>query len=328
MIRALRIHRTENGAVPRLERLDEADLPAGTVTVDVSYSSLNYKDGLALTGRGKIIRGDLPFVPGIDLAGTVVESTDARFSAGDRVVGNGGGLGELIWGGYATRARPNPEYLAKLPDALSFEEAMAIGTAGFTAMLAVMTLEREQVDRNGTVLVSGASGGVGSLAVALLAANGFRVAASTGSRDAHDYLRMLGAVEIIDRSELSEGARRPLDSTTWSGAVDSVGGATLASILSRLGWHGTVAVCGNAGGAKVDTTVFPFILRGVKMMGIDSNTSPRAERQVAWQRLASELPRDALHAAYHVVSLAEVPDEAERIVRGQIRGRTVVRVAD
>ncbi len=312
----------------KLETIREADLPTGPVTVAVRYSSINYKDGLAITGKGKIIRGTLPFVPGIDLAGEVIASEDDRFAIGDRVVGTGGGLGETVWGGYAEIARPDADYLVRLPDDLSFEHAMAIGTAGFTAMLAVMALERESIDRDEPVLVTGASGGVGSMAVALLASNGYNVEASTGKESAHEYLRALGARAIIQRDELSEGPSRPMESARWGGAVDTVGGQTLASIISRLGWHGSVAVCGNAGGAGLETTVFPFILRGVRMIGIDSNTSLREERERAWRRLVDELPEHALATMYEVIELDEVVDVSEAIVRGEVRGRRVVRVND
>lgn len=313
---------------PQLEELSEEALPDGPVTVGVKYSSLNYKDGLAVTGRGKIIRGSLPFVPGIDLAGEVVASEHPDFAVGDRVVGTGGGLGETIWGGYAAFARPNPDFLVRLPDALSFEDAMAIGTAGFTAMLAVMALQREKVGTDLPILVSGASGGVGSSAVALLARNGYGVAASTGKSSAHEYLARLGAATVIHRDELSRGPARPMDSAAWAGAVDTVGGTTLATIISRLGWHGAVSVCGNAGGADLQTTVFPFILRGVKMIGIDSNTSPREEREEAWRRLSTEMPRDLLDEMHEVIALEDVPEACQRIVRGDVRGRIVVRVND
>jgi acrylyl-CoA reductase (NADPH) len=307
-----------------IETLTDDEWPAGPVRVAVRYSSLNYKDGLAVTGRGRIIRGAFPFVPGIDLAGEVIDSADDRFRPGDRVVGTGGGLGETRWGGFAGVAAPDPEYLVHLPDALSFHDAMAIGTAGFTSMLAVMALQREEVDRNGEVVVTGASGGVGSLAVMLLSRSGFEVTASTGSREAHAMLKGLGAANIIDRDELGSGPARALESARWAGAVDTVGGKTLASLLARLKWHGTVAVCGNAGGAQLETTVFPFILRGVKMIGIDSNTSPRAEREAAWHALSEVLRPEDLKPIVSTIGLDEVPRACEQIVRGDVRGRIVV----
>lgn len=325
--KALQLHRTSTGSSePVLASLSADDLPPGPVTVAVHYSSINFKDGLAVTDRAKIIRGEFPFVPGIDLAGEVVASTDDRFTAGDRVVGTGGGLGETIWGGFSELARPDPEYLVHLPDDLSYEQAMGIGTAGFTAMLAVMAFEREEVSTEQPVLVTGASGGVGSMAVALLASRGYTVEASTGKEEAHAYLRDLGAARILHRDVLSEGPARPMDSAAWGGAVDTVGGTTLASVISKLGWHGTVAVCGNASGAELQTTVYPFILRGTKMIGIDSNTSPVSERVAAWRSLAAGLQRDALARMYTVIDLDQVADGCEQIIRGAVRGRLVVRV--
>lgn len=327
--RALMIHSSSNG-VPqvRMESVHASDLPDGEVTVAVRYSSINYKDALAITGRGRIIRGDLPFVPGIDLAGEVVDSKHSRFAVGDRVVGTGGGLGETIWGGYAEAARPNPDYLVHIPESFSYEQSMAIGTAGFTAMLSVMALDDGAVDKAMPVLVTGASGGVGSAAVALLARNGYEVDASTGKTNAREYLQSLGAKTILHRRELSDGASRPLDSATWSGAVDTVGGQTLAGLISRLGWRGTVAACGNAGGADLNTTVFPFILRGIRMIGIDSNQSPIAERTRAWERLRDEMPEDLLATMYRVVDLDDVVEVCTSVIQGSVRGRIVVRVND
>ncbi len=327
--RSLRIHSIADGRVSiLLEQIPDTEDIDAAVTVRVRYSSINYKDALAVTGRGKIIRGELPFVPGIDLAGEVVTSSDPRFAPGDRVVGTGGGLGETISGGYSEIARPSPDHLVHIPDAFSFEEAMAIGTAGFTAMLSLMALDEGQVDKAMPVLVTGATGGVGSVAVALLARNGYDVVASTGKESAHDYLRALGAGKVIHRDELSDGPRRPMDSATWGGAVDTVGGKTLATVISRLGWRATVAACGNASGAELETTVFPFILRGVKMIGIDSNMSPRSERQTAWRRLSEELSLEMLDSMYKVIDLNEVEDACAAVLGGEVQGRLVVKVSE
>ena len=325
-MRALRLHRTGDETTAILETVGEADIPRGPVEVAVRYSSLNYKDGLAVTGRGKIIRGEFPFVPGIDLVGEVVSSSDDRFAPGDIVVGTGGGLGETIWGGYATRAFPNPDHLVRLPRSIDLVHAMAAGTAGFTAMLSVLALDSDDASRESDVLVTGASGGVGSWAIALLAASGYQVVASTGSSAVHDYLRRLGANAIIHRDELASGAERPLDSATWSGAVDTVGGATLSAVLSRVGRHGIVAACGNAGGHEFTTTVFPFILRGVRLYGIDSNTSANDERERVWARMAELMPSLPVDQMFDIISLAEVAEASERILRGDVRGRLVVDV--
>ena len=329
-MRALVLHREEersDGAGGVRASVETASpVSAGPVEVAVRYSSVNYKDGLAVTGRGKVVRGEFPFVAGIDLVGEVVSSDDDRFAKGDVVVGTGGGLGETIWGGYAERAFPDPEYLVRLPSAIDPVHAMAVGTAGVTAMLSVLALDSGRASRAGEVLVTGASGGVGSWAVGLLAASGYRIAASTGSSDAHEYLKHLGAHAIIHRDELASGPARPLDSAVWSGAVDTVGGATLAAVISRIGRHGTIVACGNAGGHEFTSSVFPFILRGVRLMGIDSNTSPAEERTRVWSRLAELIPRLPVDDMFNIISLADVPDAAERILRGDVRGRLVVDV--
>jgi acrylyl-CoA reductase (NADPH) len=323
-MRALILRGDSASPSPSIEELPESMIPAGPVRVAVRCSSINYKDGLAVTGKGRIIRGDFPFVPGIDLAGEVISSEDARFKRGDRVVGTGGGLGETRWGGFADIAAPDPDYLVHLPESLGFDDAMAIGTAGFTAMLSVMALQRESVDRDGEVVVTGASGGVGSLAVLLLSRAGFNVVASTGSRDSHAMLTTLGAKRIIGREHLGGGPSRPMESAEWAGAVDTVGGKTLATIIARLGWHGTVAVCGNAGGASLETTVFPFILRGARMIGIDSNTSTAEERMLAWQMLAGMVTSDDLQPVAETVTLDQVVEVCHRIVEGGVTGRVVV----
>ncbi|WP_027876374.1 MDR family oxidoreductase [Meiothermus cerbereus] len=307
----------------RQATLDE--LPQGDVLVRVAYSSLNYKDGLAITGAGKVIRS-FPMVPGIDLAGTVLESASPAYKPGDSVILTGWGVGERHWGGLAELARVRSEWLVPLPQGLSLQQAMGIGTAGFTAMLAVMALEAHAIDKSKEVLVTGAAGGVGSLAVALLARLGYRVVASTGRTSEEAHLRSLGAGEILDRAALTAPSK-PLESERFGGAVDTVGGAVLAGVLPRMAYGGSVAACGNAGGVKLETTVFPFILRGVNLLGIDSVMCPREKRLEAWQRLAHDLPRPLLEEAMQVVSLEEVPERAQAILQGQVRGRVVVKMA-
>ncbi|RDI95147.1 oxidoreductase [Meiothermus sp. QL-1] len=310
-------------AVLREARLEE--LPPGEVLVRVAYSSLNYKDGLAITGAGKVIRS-FPMVPGIDLAGVVLASESPEFQPGDEVILTGYGIGERHWGGMAELARVRAEWLVPLPEGLSLKEAMGIGTAGFTAMLALMALEAHSIDPAREVLVTGAAGGVGSLAVALLAQRGYRVVAATGRPGEEAYLRSLGAAEVLERSLLTAPAR-PLESERFGGAVDTVGGAVLAGVLPRMAYGGSVAACGNAGGARLETTVFPFILRGVNLLGIDSVMCPREKRRLAWQRLARELPKALLEATVKTVTLDEVPALAQAILQGQVRGRVVVQLA-
>ncbi|MDT7856978.1 MDR family oxidoreductase [Rubrivirga sp. S365] len=327
-MRALRLHKTDDGIDPRLEDVPEGDLPEGEVLLDVTHSSLNYKDGLAVSGRGKIVRGAFPFVPGIDLAGTVVDGGGSDWAPGDRVVLTGWGTGEDRWGGYAERARASADHLVRLPDGLSAEDAMWIGTAGLTAMLSVLALEDHGVDAgDGPVAVTGASGGVGSTATALLADAGYAVSAVTGTESAHDYLRALGAADVVGREALATPPEAPMGRGMWAGAVDSVGGTTLASLLATTKRHGCVAACGLAGGAALETTVFPFILRGVTLAGIDSNTAPPSLRDEAWARLADAVGRGALGAVERtVISLGDVPAWAGRIVDGDTVGRVVVDV--
>ncbi len=301
------------------------ELPPGDVLVRVAYSSLNYKDGLAITGAGKVIRS-FPMVPGIDLAGTVLESASPDYKPGDAVVLTGWGVGERHWGGLAELARVRAEWLVPLPEGLTLQQAMGIGTAGFTAMLAVMALEAHQLDKTKEVLVTGAAGGVGSVATALLARLGYRVVAATGRTSEEGYLKSLGAGEILDRAVLSAPAK-PLESERFGGAVDTVGGTVLAGVLPRMAYGGSVAACGNAGGVKLETTVFPFILRGVNLLGIDSVMCPKEKRLVAWQRLSQELPKPLLEAAMQTVSLEEVPELAQAILKGQVRGRVVVQLS-
>ncbi|MGI9301258.1 MAG: MDR family oxidoreductase [Gammaproteobacteria bacterium] len=308
-----------------LEELPVSALPDGDVRVVVTHSSLNYKDGLAVTGKGKIVR-KFPHVPGIDLAGTVESSDSADFKPGDGVLVTGWGVGERHWGGYAELASLKHEWLTPLPEGLSARRAMAIGTAGYTAMLCVMALESHGLKPNdGPVLVTGAAGGVGSVAVALLAELGYQVTASTGRSALHDYLRELGASNFIGRDALSREAG-PLEKETWAGAIDTVGGQTLATALAQMRYGAAVAACGLAGGNQLEATVFPFILRGVALLGVDSVMCPQGKRREAWRRIANELPREKLDAMTQTIALAEVPTMAQQILKGQVRGRVVVDV--
>ena len=325
--RALVLHEEGGKVVPRLEQIEEQRLPAGDVTVRVEYSTLNYKDGMILEGQGRLVR-QYPHVPGIDFAGTVERSDSADFKPGDPVILTGWRVGEANWGGYAEKARVKAEWLVRRPDGLSARQTMAIGTAGFTAMLAVIALERHGLMPDaGEVLVTGAAGGVGSVAVSLLAALGYRVAAATGRPELRDYLQGLGAAELVERAALAEKPARPLDRERWAGAVDAVGGNTLATILTQLKYRASVAACGLADGSDLPATVIPFLLRGVNLLGIDSVMCPRAERVEAWSRLARDLPLDRLDQLTQIVPLADVPALAPRILKGEIRGRVVIDLA-
>jgi len=309
-----------------LEQLDRASLPAGDVLVRVHYSDLNYKDGLAVTGRPGVIR-KFPMIAGIDLAGVVEESASPAWKAGDEVVITGFGLSETAWGGYAELARVDANWLVRLPPGLTLKQAMAIGTAGFTAMQCVVALERHGVlPGAGEVLVTGAAGGVGSIAVAVLAKLGYRVVASTGRTELGDYLRSLGASEILERSTLTAPSKRPLDSERWAGAVDSVGGDTLAAIVRGLVANGSVAACGVAGGAALNTTVFPFILRGVNLLGINSVHFPTSDRPLMWERLTRDLPLPLLDGMTQEAPLEAVFDLGEKIIAGAVRGRVVIKI--
>ena len=314
----------EGGVAASFRDLDSGDLPAGEVKIDVAYSTLNYKDGLAVTGRGRIARR-YPMVCGVDLSGTVTESASPDFRPGDRVVACGGWMGETIWGGYAEKASLPADIVVPLPDAFDLRQAMAIGTAGFTAMLAVMALEGAGVE-DGEIVVTGAGGGVGSVAVALLARLGYQVAASTGRPSLHGYLADLGAATIVAREELDNEQPKPLESERWAGGVDSVGGNTLATILAQTRSHGAIAACGLAGGVRLPTTVMPFILRGVSLLGINSVVLTAARRRAAWARLAADLDIAKLDAMTEEASLDDVPRLAEEILAGQVRGRTVIAV--
>lgn len=301
------------------------DLPDGDVLVDVEYSTLNYKDSLAITGASPVVRS-FPMVPGVDLSGRVAESSHPDYSVGDAVVLNGWGVGETHWGGYAEHARLNSDWLIPLPAAFTTRQAMAIGTAGYTAMLCVMALEDQGVTPDqGEVLVTGAAGGVGSVAVSLLSGLGFTVVASTGRADEAEYLKGLGAAEILDRAELSEPGR-PLARERWAGAVDSVGSHTLASVCAATKYGGAVAACGLAQGFDLPATVMPFILRGVTLAGVDSVQCPRSRRLAAWDRLAADLDMGALDAIAEEVGLADVLDLAPKQLAGQVRGRVIVDV--
>lgn len=310
-----------------VETIGRDDLPDGDVTVDVAYSTLNYKDGMVLGGIGRLVR-TYPHVPGIDFAGVVETSDSPDFAPGDRVVLTGWRVGEARWGGYAERARVKSEWLVKLPDGLDAYQAMALGTAGFTAMLAIIELEGAGLSPDkGEMLVTGANGGVGGVAISLLAALGYTVEAATGRPELADHLKSLGAAAIIPRSELAAAPERPLLSERWAGAVDAVGGSTLACMLPQMRYHGAVAACGLAGGAEFSTTVLPFLLRGVRLLGIDSVMCPADRRRAAWARLGKEMPKDRLDALTQVVALDALPELAGRILKGETRGRVVVDLA-
>jgi acrylyl-CoA reductase (NADPH) len=325
--RALVLHQEGGNVVPRIETVDEALLPPGEVTVAIECSTLNYKDGMILQGLGRLVR-TYPHIPGVDFAGIVERSDSPEFAPGDPVILTGWRVGEAQWGGYAEKARVKASHLVRRPEGLTARQAMAIGTAGFTAMLAVIALERHGLRPGaGDVLVTGAAGGVGSVAVSLLSRLGYRVVASTGRPKLASYFTELGAAELIDRATLAVKPSRPLDSERWAGAVDAVGGTTLATILTQLYYRASVAACGLAGGSEVPATVIPFLLRGVNLLGIDSVMCPRDERIEAWQRLARDLALDRLERMTQTVPLSALPDLAPQILKGEVRGRTVVDVA-
>jgi acrylyl-CoA reductase (NADPH) len=307
-----------------IERLHCDQLPPGDVLVQVAHSSLNYKDGMVLGGLGRLVRS-YPHVGGIDFAGEVAASTDPRWPVGKKVILTGWRVGEMRWGGYAEYARVTGDMLVALPDGLTTRQAMAIGTAGFTSMLAILALEGLGIGPDdGDVLVTGASGGVGSVAATVLARLGYRVVASSGRPESAEYLRSLGVAEIVPREALAKPPGRPLDSERWAGCVDAVGGATLSTVLTQMKYHGAVAACGLAGGAELQTTVIPFLLRGVNLLGIDSVMCPNPLRQNAWRRLARDLPLDLLETMIQEISLEQLPDYGRKILAGQTRGRVVV----
>lgn len=324
--KAIRIDKAEKGTAAALTQFDEAELMEGDVTVAVEWSTVNYKDGLAVTGKSPVVRR-FPMIAGIDFAGTVLDSAHADWKAGDKVVMTGWGLGETHLGAYAEKARVKGDWLVRLPDGMTARQAMAIGTAGFTAMLSVLALEKHGLTpQQGPVVVTGAAGGVGSVAVALLSKLGFHVIASTGRQAEAGYLRDLGAAEILDRNELS-GPARPLAKERWAGGVDSVGSTTLANLLSMTKYGGAIAACGLAGGMDLPTSVAPFILRGVCLLGIDSVMCPLGPRKAAWGRLAKDVDHAKLAEMTTEIGLAEVFDIAPKILAGQVRGRTVVRIS-
>ena len=323
--KAIVIEKADGGSKAVLADFDEANLMDGDVTVAVEYSTLNYKDGLAITGKAPVVRR-FPMIAGIDFAGTVEASSHPAWKPGDKVVLNGWGCGETHLGAYGAKARVKGDWLVRLPAGLSAREAMAIGTAGYTAMLAVMALERHGLDpQRGPIAVTGAAGGVGSVAIAILAKRGFSVSAVTGRPNEADYLKGLGAAEIVERKELA-GPPKMLAKERWAGAVDCVGSATLANLLSMTRYGGAVAACGLAGGMDLPTSVAPFILRGVCLYGIDSVMCPLPRRQEAWKRLENDLDRQKLAAMTREIGLSEVPAAAASILAGQVRGRVVVKI--
>ncbi|MDC0033847.1 oxidoreductase [Alphaproteobacteria bacterium] len=327
MFRALVLEEADKKVSASIQELDEAQLPDGDVTVAITYSTLNYKDGMILNGIGRLVR-NYPHVPGIDFSGTVQSSSSSDYAPGDKVILTGWRVGEAHWGGYAEKARVKSGWLVPLPDGLSEKQAMALGTAGFTAMLAVMELQDHGVTPDaGPVLVTGANGGVGGVSIGILAAGGYEVHASTGRPELGDHLKTIGAAEIIPRDELDVLPERPLSSERWAGVVDAVAGNTLASVLPQMKYHGAIAACGLAGGAQLNTTVVPFLLRGVKLLGIDSVMCPVERRKAAWVRLAKEMPKDALNSLTKVIPLAELPEQGNRILQGQTQGRVIVDVS-
>jgi acrylyl-CoA reductase (NADPH) len=324
MFRALVLDRPDGKFEAKLATLDESALPEGDVTVAVAYSSLNFKDGLAISDKGKIARS-FPMVPGVDWAGTVESSTNPAVKPGERVILTGWGVGETYWGGMAEKARAKAEWLVRLPAGTDEKWAMSMGTAGLTAMMCVHALEANGMRREREVVVTGAAGGVGSIAVALLAKLGHKVVASTGRRELEPYLKALGAQSVIGRDELAS-PKRPLESERWGAAIDTVGSTTLAGVLAGMARRGAVAACGLAGGHDLNTTVMPFILRGVRLIGIDSSQCPMPEREAAWRKLAALLPDGLPGDAVATCGLADLPRLAEAIVAGKVRGRTLVDV--
>ena len=326
-MKALLVEKDADGKThAAVQEIDEARLPEGNVKVAVEYSTLNYKDGICIGSGGGLVR-TYPHVPGIDFAGTIEASDDPRYKAGDKVVVTGWRVGEAHWGGYAQKARVKADWLVPLPKGLSSRQAMAVGTAGLTAMLAVMALEDHGLKPGqGPVLVTGAAGGVGSVATAILARLGFEVAAVTGRPETADYLMSLGAKRIVARAELNETIKRPLESETWSGCVDAVGGAMLARVLGQMKYGASVAAVGLAGGTALPATVLPFLLRGINLLGIDSVMQPFANRLRAWQRIVSDLPLDKLEAMIEPATLGDLPRLGAEILNGRVRGRVVVDV--
>ncbi|NCV50660.1 MAG: oxidoreductase [Rhodobacterales bacterium] len=327
MFNALVVNKDEDEKTSAaVEQISVDQLPEGNVTVAVEYSTVNYKDGLCIGSGGGMVR-NYPHVPGIDFSGTVEESDDDRYSPGDKVVLTGWRVGEVQWGGYSQKARVNADWLVPLPELISSKQAMAIGTAGLTAMLAIIALEQHDLQKsNGSILVTGGSGGVGSVAIAILSKLGYEVATVTGRPESADYLKSLGASIIVPREELNEAIKRPLEKQVWSGCVDTVGGEMLARVFGQMFYGSSVAAVGNAGGARLPASVMPFILRGVNLLGIDSVMQPYQNRLKAWERLASDLPMDKLEAMITPATLSDLPRLGADILKGQVRGRVVVDV--
>ncbi|MDX1540522.1 MAG: MDR family oxidoreductase [Geminicoccaceae bacterium] len=325
MFRALLLEKTaEDQVEAAIRELEDDRLPEGDVTVRITATTLNYKDGLIIRNKAPLAR-TFPHVPGIDFAGNVAASDDPEYGEDDPVILTGWGVGERHWGGHAERARVKGEWLVPLPDGLDLDRTMAIGTAGFTAMLAVMALEEQGLEvGQGEVLVTGGAGGVGSVAIAVLAKLGYEVTASTGRSSSHAYLTELGAANLIDRSELSEPVKRPMESARFAGCVDAVGGTTLGRLLGQMKYGASVAAVGNAGGARLETTVIPFLLRGINLLGIDSVYCPKPKRVRAWQRLARDLPQDKLDAMTQRAGLSDLPELAGQILDGKVQGRLVI----
>lgn len=324
-MQALILEQQDGKTLASVQAIEEGRLPEGDVTVDIDWSSLNYKDALAITGKGKIIR-NFPMVPGIDFAGHVHTSEDPRFHAGQQVLLTGWGVGENHWGGLASQARVKGDWLVPMPAGLDGRKAMIVGTAGFTAMLCVMALEDAGIrPESGEIVVTGASGGVGSTAVALLHKLGYQVVAVSGRESTHDYLRQLGASRILGREEFAE--TRPLEKQLWAGAVDTVGDKVLAKVLAQMNYGGCVAACGLAGGFALPTTVMPFILRNVRLQGVDSVMTPVARRAEAWERLVRDLPESFFTQSATEISLSQAPDYANKIMDNQFHGRALVKIA-
>ena len=326
MFNALVVEKKDNGTEALVRKVSYDDLPNGDVTVDIDYSTLNYKDGLCIGPGGGLVR-NYPHVPGIDLAGIVETSDDARYEVGDEVVLTGWRVGENRWGGYAQKARVKGDHLVPLPKGLSTKQAMAVGTAGLTAMLAIMALEQQGLTNgSGPVLVTGAAGGVGSVAVAILANLGYNVAAVTGRPAVGQYLKALGAKQIVARDDINETIKKPLEAETWAGCVDAVGGDMLARVLGQMSYGGSIASVGLAGGSALNASVIPFLLRGVNLLGIDSVVQPLDNRKRAWERIAQDLPLKKLESMVTLATLSDLPDLGKEILKGRIKGRVVIDV--
>ena len=326
MFNALVVEKKDNGTEALVRKVSYDDLPNGDVTVDIDYSTLNYKDGLCIGPGGGLVR-NYPHVPGIDLAGIVETSDDARYKVGDEVVLTGWRVGENRWGGYAQKARVKSDHLVPLPKGLSTKQAMAVGTAGLTAMLAIMALEQQGLTNgSGPVLVTGAAGGVGSVAVAILANLGYNVAAVTGRPAVGQYLKALGAKQIVARDDINEIIKKPLEAETWAGCVDAVGGDMLARVLGQMSYGGSIASVGLAGGSALNASVIPFLLRGVNLLGIDSVVQPLDNRKRAWERIAQDLPLKKLESMVTLATLSDLPDLGKEILKGRIKGRVVIDV--